>query len=546
METRKYKVLVADDEYWTREKLRRIIQWEKYSLEFLEPAQDGEEVLEKLKENRPDILITDINMPYLNGVELLQRVQKEYPEVVTFVISGYDDFLYVKDSFLAGSINYLVKPVGKIDLVNALSKALEIIASRQSQKEEAHKQEMELQKAASFIQDREFTQLLNLKTAPFSQNVTLNHHMEFVGASLLLIKLHNLQEFVQLYDNDMNLLSFSIKKRLREVAGDEKLLIFNNTHRANEFLLLAERSQDRLERLAIQILKDLEAATQHPVTVVESAHAYSMETMHEAYVQNIARMMLRPFGKGNYFLRPIQGKAEENGITSRMTEKQMKEIQSCLKRGNAKGLKKVLMEDVGLLYCEEQGWTYLEVRQTVQRFIHYLMEYFSETMDARTVLDAQSMLEMADKAAESMDIHYLCEVLDDIMALFPISAISDSQDSIRTGIRQAVAYVDAHYFEELTLSSLAEQFHVESSYFSRMFRKEAGETLMLYICKKRMEKAVEYMGDASKNLTEIAFMVGYDDYTYFNKVFRKMMGKSPREYRGMLQREQEPGSNTNQ
>ena len=101
MHVKSYKVLFADDEYWTREKMARIIPWEKYSLEFLKPASDGEEVLERLSEEKPDILITDINMPYVNGVELLKKVHTEYPELITFVISGYDDFEYVRDSFLS-------------------------------------------------------------------------------------------------------------------------------------------------------------------------------------------------------------------------------------------------------------------------------------------------------------------------------------------------------------------------------------------------------------------------------------------------------------
>ena len=123
MNEKKYKVLIADDEYWTREKLKRMIPWEKYSLELLAPAVDGEDVLRRMEEEVPDILITDIDMPFLSGTELLAIVQEKYPKVISFVVSGYNDFAYVKDSFLAGSINYLMKPVTKMDLVNALVRA---------------------------------------------------------------------------------------------------------------------------------------------------------------------------------------------------------------------------------------------------------------------------------------------------------------------------------------------------------------------------------------------------------------------------------------
>lgn len=196
----KYKVLIADDEYWTREKLRRMIEWEKYSIECLEPATNGEEVLERLEAEQPDILITDINMPYVNGIELLQQVQKNYPEVITFVISGYDDFEYVRESFMAGSMNYLLKPVSKFDLINALSKALDKVSENRNQK-------LELQKASSMIQDREFSRFLEKQDRPFTPGITMNSQVDFAGASLLLIKIHNMHDLSGKYQYDRSLLS---------------------------------------------------------------------------------------------------------------------------------------------------------------------------------------------------------------------------------------------------------------------------------------------------------------------------------------------------
>jgi Response regulator containing CheY-like receiver domain and AraC-type DNA-binding domain len=100
MKNMKYKVLAADDEFWSRENIRNLIPWEEYSLEFLEPACDGEEVMERIAEEKPDIILTDINMPFLSGLELLQRLQNEYPEIITIAISGYDDFDKVKGVFV--------------------------------------------------------------------------------------------------------------------------------------------------------------------------------------------------------------------------------------------------------------------------------------------------------------------------------------------------------------------------------------------------------------------------------------------------------------
>lgn len=256
---KKYKILIADDEYWVRRKLASLLDWEALGLECLEPARDGREALDRVRAEKPDILVTDINMPFLNGVELLQRVQREHPELVTFVVSGYDDFAYVRDSFLSGGINYLLKPVSREDLEGAVLKALEVIGIREDQQRK-------------------------LKAAP----------------------------------------------------------------------------------------------------------------------------------------APLPEQQELPADTTRQI------------------------------------------------------------------------------------------------------------------VRQAAAYIDENYCEDLNLSVLAERFNVESSYFSRIFRQEMGENLIFYITRKRIEKAQSLIAASDANLTEIAFLVGYNDYSYFNRVFKKNTGMSPREYRNSV------------
>ena len=130
----KYRVLAADDELWSRENIRRMLPWEDYSIEFLEPACDGEEVLERIPKEKPDILITDINMPFLSGLELLDRIKEEYPDIITLAVSGYDDFQKVKGVFMSGGIDYLLKPVSREQLVDSLSKALKTLEERETEK----------------------------------------------------------------------------------------------------------------------------------------------------------------------------------------------------------------------------------------------------------------------------------------------------------------------------------------------------------------------------------------------------------------------------
>ena len=192
MERKMYKLLIADDEYWTREKIRSMIGWEDYQIDFMPPAQDGEEVLQMMAQDRPDILITDINMPFLNGVELVKIVKEQYPEVVVLVLSGYDDFAYVKETLMAGAINYLLKPVSKIDLIQAVSKALELI----SEKEENERQNL---KAASLLQDRELSLLIEKERIRLSMTPVAGTALDAAGCSVLVIKIDDLEALLAKY-----------------------------------------------------------------------------------------------------------------------------------------------------------------------------------------------------------------------------------------------------------------------------------------------------------------------------------------------------------
>lgn len=530
MEGKKYKVLIADDEYWTREKLRRMIEWEKYSLICLEPAANGEEVLSRMEAERPDILITDINMPYINGVELLQQVQQQYPDVIPFVISGYDDFEYVKESFLAGSVNYLLKPVAKLDLVNALSKALEKISEKQSRKQE-------LQKAASLIQDREFSRLLEKQNMPLVPNITMNSKVDFAGASLMLIKIHNMSGLTRTYQYDQNLLSWSVKKKLREIIGRSGgSIIFNHIYRSNEFLIITEQEQQEIHKLGEKIVMYFGRVTGAPVTVVVSEHSYTLESIHQAYTQTIACLMTRKFTNANQIMHcETYHTAQEKRIETHLGDAQAQELRQILRKRQGSRAKTYIRSQIGLDQAENE-WTYLEVRQTVKKILNLIQDLFLNSMDAGAAVDLENLADLADKVIEQMDGKYLCEILDDVVD-FAVSIGGDRvKDTTRGLVKQAAAYIDEHYFEGLTLSSLAEQFHVESSYFSRLFRQETGENVMVYIARTRIRRAQEYMREGEKSLTEIAFLTGYDDYTYFNRVFRKITGMSPREYRENLER----------
>ncbi len=536
-----YKILIADDEYWTREKFRSMINWSEYSLEFLEPAADGEEVLRRIEQEHPHILITDINMPFMNGAELLHVIEEKYPDIVTFVVSGYNDFEYVKDTLLSGAINYLIKPVSRLDLIRVLSKALELISEKENQEAEEEKKNSELLKAASLIQDREFSQLIRKEEA-FTSSITMNRQVEFTGTRLMLIKIHNMKSVSPAYHYDINLLSYHLKKEFRRRMRNEDITVFNHIYRPNEFLIVSELDSEELRKGAERILLYMANISEAPVTICISGHAYTMERLNTAYTQTVALLMTRLFHKKSQIVCCENGDesvSRQNYIQGYFKEEYEKQMVSLLQSGNKKALYDLITDKIGLKHCEEHKWTYLQVKQTTRRILSICIEFASEHPGAAVIADVENMAEMAENTIELLDAEELCNNISGVLDLVMVQKQENTTDSIQEMAGRAARYIEEHYYENLTLSSLAEKYNVESSYFSKVFRQVTGENLMMYITTRRINKAMELMSDKGISLTEIAYMVGYDDYAYFSRVFKKIKQQSPREYRNKIEKNTE-------
>ena len=503
MKKKTYKVLFADDEYWTREKMRSMIPWETYDLDFLEPAADGEDAWEKINNYQPDIFITDINMPFLSGVELLQRVKDKYPEIITFVISGYDDFDYVKNSFLSGTMNYLIKPISKIDLIRAIVKALEKISANENQ-------QTELLKASSIMQDREYSQLIH-KTEKWNNTFAGERgSVKMQGVRLILVKIHNLSDIISTYERNCEWLSYDIKNMIRQIFQEDDI-IFNNIYRMNEYIILTQKSEPELLQLSEKLRVKASAKYHTCMTICVGSHFYAMESLSMAYVEAISMLMTR-----SYVYKD--------------------EIVTRLEKATAKvnGIKKIVLEMTGLCDCQEQQWSYLEVKQTVKQIFDIILNYIFQEHGKVLVADAENVVEAVDKIIETLNYDELQRNIEDaIIYLLPPKAETETK-SMKSIVQLVVEWIQEHYAEEMSLSVLANKYHVDSSYLSKM-----GESLILYITNKRIEKAKEYMKNSEISLADVAFMVGYDDYTYFSRVFKKSTGMNPRNYRIELQGEEE-------
>ncbi len=539
MKSMKYKVLAADDEFWSRENIRSLIPWEEYSLEFLEPACDGEEVLERIPEEKPDIILTDINMPFLSGLELLQRLQNEYPNIVTIAISGYDDFDKVKGVFVSGGLDYLLKPVGKEELVKVLTKALGVLEERENAKKHDETSRIQEHKLSSFLEDSEYSALLSGKL--YGQSASQTHVSStntFSEVATLMVKFYNIAEIAEQFDHDNLQMSWSIKSRLRELTGtDGNAIIFNNSNKMSEFLIVKTADAKELRALAENILKEFPLEEYGPVSVVLHEQTSSLDDIGTVYRELISTLVTRPFSRSHCILScPEEKNTVEMQTIGKSAPAHMEtELYHLLSTGKKSETEKLIFRTCDFKHCDDGTWSYLDVKQYAGRITGILYRYVQEKCPELTA--------QAEEAMDNIDYYMKCLNTPSLFASLKIlldSLWESGEDkgadssSVVQQVEQIHRYIEQSYHENITLTALAEQYHMDASYLSRIFSQKYGETIIAFLTRIRMEKAAELMKDQDKKLETISFLVGYDDYNYFSRVFRKKMGCSPREYRNNL------------
>nr|WP_302025269.1 response regulator [uncultured Blautia sp.] len=537
MQKMKYKVLAADDEYWSRENLRSLISWEDYAIKFLDPACDGEEVLERIKEEKPDIILTDINMPFLDGLELLKKLQTEYPQIITIAVSGYDDFEKVKGVFVSGGLDYLLKPVGKEELVRILTKALGILEERETLRRNTETNRQKEHKLSSFMEDSEYSALLSGKLyGQFQAQPHVSSTGEFSGMAALMVKFYNIAEIAEKFDHDSLQMSLDIKTKLRKLTdGDPDAIIFNNCNKMSEFLIFTSLRTKSLQIFAEKILKEFPLDDYGPVSVILHEQTGSLDDIGNIYRDMIAVLVTRPFTYTHCILSCPEGESTSacQTVGKNISHRIEEELYHFLNTSQKNETRKLIFQTCDFRNCDNGSWSCLDVKQYIRRITGILYRYVQEQQPELTA--------QAEEAMDDIDYYMKCLDADSVMSSIKILLNSlwenDSEnnaDSAGSQVEQIRQYILTSYHENITLTALASAYHMDASYLSRMFSQTYGETIIAYLTRVRMEQAIRLMGDEEKKLETISFLVGYDDYNYFSRVFRKKLGISPREYRNNI------------
>ena len=542
------KTFLVEDEVVIREMIKKMIPWEQYGFELAGEAADGEMALPLILKSKPDLLITDIKMPFMDGLTLCRLVKKELPDIRIVILSGYDDFNYAKQAISIGVEDYLLKPITK----NAFIERLEEIHNRYEHEKT----------------QREYYEKFRLEMQEYEKNASRDFFETLVRADSDLAELYrradklNLDIVAEAYNiliftpdtSEGNYNSYEECSDWEAEVQDKINTYFLNhpvailfRHQVFSYAILVKGQKDTIEKnteecvKAIQdIMNQTERRTDWFIAVGKSADRLSM--LGHSYRTAVRANSFRYLYDGHILdYQSLEAQKENPSDSRREDSVQLRNVninalnpailQKFLSSGLAEEVDDFIRDYFNAIGQEPMGslvfrnYVVLNVRFSVLSFLKKLGCDDSE-------ISGQEMENIMDETGKTIEaaVAYCGKILKKAIELRDENA----GDQNRSVLKLAVDFIDHNYMdEEISLNKAAHVANVSANHFSALFSQNMGQTFTEYLTDLRMSKAKELLRCTAMRSSEIAGEVGYKDAHYFSYLFKKTQGMTPSEYRKM-------------
>lgn len=532
------KVFLVEDESIVREGLRDNIPWEQWGYQFVGEAGDGEMALPLIQKTKPDVLLTDIKMPFMDGLSLSRLVHQEFPDMKIIIISGYDDFEYARGAIQVGAEQYLLKPITRAVLQKTLAELKTKIESEREQKSYQEKFQNEVREYEQFSRTDFFVRIFEGRMPVqdiYEEAAKLALRINAPCYNLLMF---HLQERRGGENTGMESEDFARKREelLHYFIRYPENLVFRwnvNTYgvliqgSAEHMPALCGRSLENVER----ICKPAEENLQWYVAVGEPVERLSLLAECYSGVNHLfAYRFLMP--QEHIFTKELIDKNVPQGAGGRIDGIEAARMDPELIRDFLlRGTKDEIADFVENYLSEmKEAMQAVMFRNYLTLHIYFVTLSYAEVLGCGREEFLRLLGETSPENVNGAEMlpAYFCSLLEKAMALRD----RESDDQSKRILKRALSYIEENFSQEtLSLNSVAGEVNVSPSYFSAIFSREKQMTFVEYVTGKRMDKAKKLLRQTQMHTGEIAQEVGYKDPHYFSFVFKKTQGCTPREYR---------------
>ena len=513
------KVFLVDDEISIRENLRNSFPWEEKGYQLVGEAPDGEMALPMLRDLNADILLTDIRMPFMDGMKLCEEVQRTMPWVERIILSGYDDFVYAQKAISFGVSEYLLKPVTSKELEEALNRVRQRITEKRKEQENLSALQERVSSGNQFLRDKLLASLFTDEGDPDDDDA-LRRQMRDLGVNLTA-GCYTVVDIAFDAEGEKRIACRNALTALADMSGGSTFVCASP--KGARTLVLGDNPDDAEERAysfanSAVHLPELSRNTGLLIGVGETVNDFHdiRKSMRSA---RHARHLLAAEGTPG---RHVIGANEEEGRQTLLTEADLSPLYERLQYASGENVEAILTE-----YTESMerdialGYLRVAALLAARKIIH---EASGHTRD---VLSEEQISEALHTEGEA-GFHMLAELIRKAIAFRDQSGKGYGN----TAVSKARDYLSRNYSNpNLMLQDVAGEVHMSQSRFSTVFAQETGITFTQYLTGLRIGKAKEMLEGTDIRSVQIAQDVGYNDSHYFSYLFKKTTGMTPGEYR---------------
>ncbi|MCU6712964.1 response regulator transcription factor [Paenibacillus sp. J5C_2022] len=506
-----YKVFIADDEPFIIEGLHDAIDWTSLELAIVGSAENGQQALDALEKTHVDILITDISMPVMNGLELIRKARQIHPGLHVIILSGFNDFDYLKEGMRLGIENYLLKPINLHELKATLDGVIEKLDKRNRQAVSWQEEDI------SVLRDNIIYRWLNREIG----SGELHERAEMLGIDLM-------QEYFLVVMLGMGQLSEDARRHLfRLLEQDTQHGIPFHDRDGNVGIVMALQREEDGGAVVSRLLDRLrEAKPEEMIRVAIGEVASGEEQAAASYAQAKKAMEFVLIHPERELLQ--YSELAVDGTAGQGFALDWGEYARHLAAKEKEQLLGLIEEDFGR-FSQEQGVTPGRLQSlALELMVQLKIELGSIKKTEVPELIRENTVERIMRADS---LGGMIEVVREIAEEAVDSLVRDTKSPV---IQQILDRIQDNCAEELSLKSLSAEYNIHPVYLGRLFHKETNETFSEYLNRYRIDRAKALLGETHLKVSEIAREVGYWEMGYFYKQFKKYVGVSPKDFKALL------------
>lgn len=522
-----YKVFLVEDEIVTREGIRDNVDWRAAGFEFCGEAPDGEMALPLIEKARPDVLITDIRMPFMDGLQLCKILRDRMPALKIIILSGHNEFQYAQEAVKLGVTEYLLKPFGVQELHQVLNKVAALLDYERAEREKLERLKNQIEDNLALRQEKFLSKLvMGGMASPEVIRESRLLGLDLVARwYLVLVVDFELNSQAEQFDYSEYQ---QVEQTISRLAGVNPDIFLAKTGVEELVLIIKGDTSEHLAQegrfLTELIRTEVENRTKCFLRVGLGSPQDRIGNIHRSFAEALANL------QQDAAKAPNQAEAGSETGKTELLELDKSALENFLRYGTREEFDSFFqvymqpLNEAALQSYLVRNYIFVDIVLMVAKFVHQLGGNVDQVIPE--INRVETML---------LNVKTLDQLREETRQVFASAlAFRDSktQKQYKPMIHLAKKYIEAHYADpELSLNDVADQVNFSPSHFSVVFSRETGMTFKDYLINIRMEKAKELLRTTPLKSFEIASQIGYNDPHYFSYVFKKHTNLSPKQFR---------------